>query len=164
MNLNKYTKQAIVSSILAELPRVDYAAAKKEIQEKIVVAMSPECQAIFAKSPRALARGYTSEQIFKDEYRTEFILGDITRVELDAISKPYTDAHQDREAIRQKLEAAIEPLRTRKQFVDRFPEFSQHAPPEHGKCTTLPAVANIVADMIKLGWEPKVTKASHAEV
>ena len=157
MNLNKYVKQSIVRAIMAELPRVDPEATKKEIQDKLVEKMSPECQALYAKAPNALATRYGA-RVVDGYYSINFVSGDLTEETFAEIIKPYGEMYNHRADIETKLHAAIAPIRTRKQFIDRFPEFSQHAPDEEGKCATLPAIANIVADLVKLGWEPKVTK------
>lgn len=163
MNLNKYAKQSIVRAIMAELPRVDSEALKVEIQDKLVAAMSPECQALYAKAPNALATRCAIRAV-AGYYSIIFVTGDLTEEVFAEIIKPYKQMTKEREEIETKLNAAIYPIRTRKQFINQFPEFSQHAPAEDGTCATLPAIANIVADLVKLGWEPKVTKADHAEV
>lgn len=157
MNFDKYIKQSIVSAIMQELPRVDTDALKKEVQAKLVAAMSPECQAVYAKTPNALSYRHAS-RIIDGYHGVNFVAGDVTEEQFEAIMKPYQNVYDERASIRSKLEAAINGIRTRKQFIDRFPEFSQHAPAEDGTCATLPAIANIVADLVKLGWEPKVTK------
>lgn len=163
MNLDKYVKQSIVRAIMAELPRVNFKALRVEIQDKLVAAMSPECQALYVKAPNALASRHVT-RVVDGHYSVNFVSGDLTEEVFAEIIKPYEEAYTHRADIETKLHAAIAPIRTRKQFINRFPEFSQHAPAEDGTCATLPAIANIVADLVKLGWEPKVTKADHAEV
>lgn len=157
MNLNKYVKQSIVRAIMAELPRVDSEALRVEIQDKLVAAMSPECQALYAKAPNALATRYVI-RVVNGYHSIDFVAGDLTEEVFAEIIKPYEGMYAHRANIETKLHAAIAPIRTRKQFINQFPEFSQHAPAEDGTCATLPAIANIVADLVKLGWEPKVTK------
>lgn len=153
MKLNRYHKQAIVNAIMLELPKVDEEKLKAEIQAKLVKGMSRACQNLYKKNPEALHKVVAYETGLS--YRREFVVGDADYKE---IVKPYQEAYRERQNVRSKLEAAIEDCTTRKQFVDRFPEFSKHAPLEHASCSTLPAVTNIVADLIKLGWEPTVTK------
>jgi hypothetical protein len=50
------------------------------------------------------------------------------------------------------LENALKGIRTRKQFVEAFPELEKYAPSEHKSGSMLPAIANVVADLSKLGW------------
>ena len=161
MNLDKYVKQSIVKAIMAELPRVDSEALRTEIQDKLVAAMSPECQALYTKAPNALATRYVT-RVVDGYYSVNFVSGDLTEEAFAKIVKPYEEMYAHRADIETKLHAAIAPIRTRKQFINRFPEFSQHVPAEEGTCATLPAIANIVADLVKLGWEPKVTKGETA--
>ena len=156
MNLDKYTKKSIVRAIMAELPRVDEAKVEQEIIAKCVAAMSPECQSVYLKTPDAIAKTGVYDTCSRYSFKAP--KGDLTDDQFAEIIKPYQEAHRERRNIESKLDAALVPIRTRKQFINRFPEFSQHAPPEEGTCATLPAIANIVADLVKLGWEPKVTK------
>lgn len=141
---------------MVEIPKVDEAKVKQEIIAKCVAAMSPECQAVYIKTPDAIAKTGVYDTISR--YSFQAPKGDLTDDQFAEIVKPYQEAYRERRNIEGKLEGAIAPIRTRKQFINRFPEFSQHAPLEEGTCATLPAIANIVAELVKLGWEPKVTK------
>lgn len=161
MNLSKHAKRSIVRAIMGELPSIDYDQMAKDVQAKFVAAMSPECQAVYAKTPNALVTDHIYN-VFG--YCKSMYVGDLTEKEIEKITAPYKQMTKEREEIETKLNAAFAPIRTRKQFINQFPEFSQHAPAEDGTCATLPAIANIVADLVKLGWEPKVTKADHAKV
>lgn len=151
MKLNKYTKQAIVSSILADLPKVDENKMFVELQAKLVKAMSRSCQNVCKKNPTALRKEY----VVIGRSSRRLVVGD---ADFEAVFAPYKAAQAEREAVRRKLEAAIEACSTRKQFVDRFPEFSKYAPKEDAPCSTLPAVANLVSDLVKLGWKQTITK------
>lgn len=53
---------------------------------------------------------------------------------------------------REKLLAALTGIRTRKQFLEQFPELEKYAPADKGKPSFLPAVANVMADLSKLGF------------
>ena len=151
MKLTKYTKQAIVSSILADLPPIDENKLFVELQAKLVKAMSRSCQNVYKKNPKALR----VEWVYLGRSRRAVVVGD---ADFDAVFAPYKASQAEREAIKNKLTAALEACSTRKQFVDRFPEFSKYAPKEDAPCSTLPAVANLVSDLVKLGWNQTITK------
>lgn len=156
MKLTKYHKEAIVSSILNDLPSPDEKQLQADIQTAFVAAMSTEAQALYATSPKALATSHFYGDQTGLKFGKVFIVGD---ADVKEALKPYSDAQKSREAIRRKLKAAIGGMNTRKQFIDAFPEFSHYAPPEPGPTANLPALANIVADLVKAGWVQKVSRA-----
>lgn len=134
---------------MAEIPKPTHEELQRKIQAELLAAMSPECRQVFNTTPGALAGEYHNLP------RAIWLrAGDAPA----SVLQPYLDAAQAQRDIAAKLKVAIGGCKTRKQFVDRFPEFSNHAPPEEGVCATLPAVSGVVADLVKLGWVPKVTK------
>lgn len=155
MNLGKYDKQAIIEKILADLPKVDHDKLEAEIQEKLVKAMSAQVRRIYRANPKALRTVYGGYD-YGLSHETELIVGDADHT---AVLEPYKEAANARWNIQNKLASAFAPIKTRKQFVDTFPEFSAYAPPEAGKSTNLPAIANVVASLVQLGWEQKVSKS-----
>ena len=64
---------------------------------------------------------------------------------------------------RVKLSAALTGIRTRKQFLERFPELEKYAPADEGKSSFLPAVANVMADLSKLGFPKDKTDKKKAK-
>lgn len=156
MKLTKYHKEAIVASILNDLPSPDDQQLQADIQAAFVAAMSTEAQALYATSPKALATQHFYNDDTGLQFGRSFIVGD---ADVKKALKPFSDAQKSREAIRRNLKAAIGGMNTRKQFIDAFPEFSHYAPEESGPTANLPALANIVADLVKAGWVQKVSRA-----
>ena len=154
MRLTKYDKQAIVRSIMNDIPKPDSEKLHKDIQAALVKGMSIKCRALYKEKPAALCVEYVGSHYGLDWSRTVYV-GD---ADMKVALKPFKDAKAARDAAKEKLEAAIDACTTRKAFIDRFPEFSKYAPPEPGKCTTLPAVSNVVADLVKLGWKQTISK------
>lgn len=150
MNLQKYHKEAIVRALKLEMP---FKYTAEDVQKMAYKAMSKWCQARFRSHPGALRTFYVTV----NRRSTEIVIGDAPETWIDELA--------EYRALRDKtlanLEAAIHGCRTRKQFVDSFPEFSHHAPAEEAKCGTLPAISNVVADMVKLGWNQKVFKGEN---
>jgi len=158
MNLTKYHKSAIVRSIMNDIPQADAAKEKTEAQSALVKGMSQGCKTIYKRTPNALSTVYCRG----DEYnfcgwQVNLVCGDADH---KTILAPFKKNKQDRSEIESKVTMAIESVRTRKQFIDRFPEFSIYAPEDHEVSTTLPAVQNIIADLVKVGWIQKVHKGT----
>jgi len=155
MNLTKLIKSAIVRAIMNDVPREDEATAKKKIQEALVKAMSPECRKLYKTNPHALRDARVASYEYGFDYSFDVIKGD---AQLEPILQAYKDARDARRTAKQKLEAAIEGCRTLKQLEKALPEFKKYYPKEDAPSTNLPALANVVADLSKLGWPKNVTK------
>lgn len=153
MKLATYHKDAIIRSILDDLPKPDEAQIHKDIQSALYVAMTSECKRLYNKNPKALLQG----SAHRAELHEPVVVGD---ADLDAVLEPFIAAKKARQTLRDQVRAAVYSCTTRKQLVDRYPEFSKYAPSEHGVCTTLPAPANVVAELVKAGWKQTVFKAA----
>ena len=154
MKLDKYTKQAIVRQILDDVPKPDEQTVKEQIQKALYKGMSPACKRLYDQKPHALSEVYVDQAHGLDNH-AYVKRGD---ADVDAILKPFRKAADELYALKTELRLAIEACNTRKQFVDRFPEFIKYAPPEAGKTPNLPAVANLVANLVKAGWKQTVFK------
>ena len=164
MNLNKYAKKAIVSSIMADVPKVDIAAFRKQIEAEIYKLMTPAVRKVLKETPKALNTGYVSELYDGQSWDTRnIILGNVSDKQLREICKPLDEAVAARQAIYSKLTGVMESVRTLGALKKLLPEFAAYFPTEDEPTKNLPAVANLVTDMVKLGWPTdkrklKVTK------
>jgi len=157
MNLTKIHKQAIVRAIMQDTPQHDRKKWAEDIKVALVKAMSPEVRKLYKTKPSALRHRsvpYTNE--FRN-YGDELPVGDLTREQIDQIIAPYDKLVAERRQMESKLEHAFEGIRTLKQAESTFPEFKKYYPTEAQPTKNLPALANVVADLTKLGW-PKETK------
>lgn len=157
MDLNRYTKQAIVKSIMADVPKPDKTKRHAAVQAAIVKAMSPECRKLYNKTPKALVRQYVGDTTYDGiNYHTrEVIKGDVPDANIDAILKPYIDEDEAYRKALTQLEAAVNGCRTLGALKKAFPEFEKYLPTEAQPTKNLPALANVVADLSKLGWPKK---------
>lgn len=156
MKLTKYHKQAIVNAIKADLPKVDYVQRKAKATALLVKGMSRKVQAVYKENPNALATKHIGSEYGLTEWgNRDMVVGD---ADWANILKPFADEMEARRSALARLEYAIEGCTTRKMFIDTFPEFSKYAPPEEGKTSNLPAIANVVGDLVKLGWKQTITK------
>jgi len=159
MKLNKYQKNAIVSSIMRDVPKVDVATHRKEIQAAVVKEMSPAVRKVYKECPDALTKVYRSDLYDGSSWDTRYVItGDVTEARVDALMKPLCDAISARAAVCSKLKAAIESCSTLKKLKELLPEFEAYFPTEDAPTKNLPAVANLVTDMMKLGWPEGKTK------
>lgn len=163
MKLNTYEKEAIVRSIMNDLPQIDYTKRKADAQAAVVKVMSTAARKLYRECPKALRAQHVAD-LFGTEgsyYSRYLVVGDVDSKTVDAILQIYHDEDAARCKASNDLSAAVRACNTRKQFVDRFPEFEKYAPSEPGKSSNLPALANVVAGLVKLGW-PKGETTSEA--
>jgi hypothetical protein len=159
MKLTKYDRLAIVKAIMADVPRPDKTKRRLEIQEAVVKAMSPTVRKVFRECPGAL-RTYHAGDLTSDgswDSRT-VVVGDVTDEMMKTILKPYVDQDEAFYSAENKLRNAIDSCTTRKALMDRLPEFEKYFPTESAPTKNLPALANVVADLSKLGWPKGQTK------
>ena len=155
MRLQKFHKEAIVHAIVHDLPPIDTEARAEAIKAAIAKAMSPEVRKMFKTNPKALRE---SSVKFADPFRYwggNTIVGDVTDEKLKEITQPYEQQANDRDAMSRKLTAAFAGITTLKQALETFPEFKKYYPTEAEPTKNLPALANVMADLSKLGWPKK---------
>ena len=155
MKFNKLTKQAIVRAIIQDIPPIDAQARALAIHAAIVKAMSPEVRKLFKTHPAALR---TATVRYSSPFRTwghDVTVGDVTDEKIKEILKPYEKQEEERGQAENKLRHAFEGINTLKQALTTFPEFKKYYPTEEEPTKNLPALANVMADLSKLGWPKK---------
>jgi hypothetical protein len=157
MRLDKYAKSSIIKAIMDDVPAPDKAKRRADLQAAVVKVMSPEVRKVFNKTPNALRTYHVGEVIY-DGYgwnTRDIIAGDVTDKVIEEILKPYKAEDEARHATKRKLQGIVEGCSTLKQLQTLLPEFKQYMPTETAPTKNLPAVANVVADLSKLGWPKK---------
>lgn len=152
MRLTKYHKDAIVRSVMDNVPHVQWPTAE-ELQAKLIKAMSAPVRRLYAVNPKALAtkRQYVHGADGYDTWKW-LVVGD---ADSDAIMKPYNDAGEACVALMTKVRNAVYGCTTRKQLVARYPEFEKFAPGETtGGDRTVPVVTGLLTDLKAAGWNP----------
>jgi phosphoglycolate phosphatase-like HAD superfamily hydrolase len=155
MKFTKLHKQAIVRAIIQDLPPIDAQARSLAITDAIVKAMSPEVRKLFKTHPTALRMTTVR---YSSPFRTwghDVTVGDVTDEKIKEIIKPYETQEEARAQAENKLRHAFEGINTLKQALDTFPEFKKYYPTEAEPTKNLPALANVMADLSKLGWPKK---------
>lgn len=184
MNLNKYVKQAIVSSVIADIPRPALTGLEEKLQAIVDADIAkhapPELAAMWAKKEMRewlTWEAYQAGRLTKTPVHHSELVAHVSTVQKgkwsgsprklseaaqEQYDKLYTAAAQEHEAVQQvrvKLQGSLESIRTRKQFVAAYPELEKYAPTEAARSAMLPALANVVADLSKLGWPKDAGKA-----
>lgn len=151
MKLTKLHKESIVRAIMQDTPPIDKVKRGEAIANAIVKAMSPEVRKLYKTKPDALRRASVS---YTNQYSnwSEIVVGDVTKEQIKEIVAPYEKEEQERNDMRRKLTAAFEGINTLKQALTAFPEFKKYYPTEMEPTKNLPALANVMADLTKLGW------------
>jgi hypothetical protein len=160
MKLNKFHKQAIVRSIMADVPKVDKAKRRAAIQAEVVKLMSPAIRKIYNTVPFALRKQHIGDLIYNGTSwnESDIIAGDVAEKDIKAICEPYKAEDEARYKAERSLAGVVEACSTLKQLKERLPEFTKYYPTEEAPTANLPALTNVVADLSKLGW-PKGAKA-----
>ena len=158
--INKYDKEAIVRAIMHDVPKPDKKKRKEELQAAVVKLMSPEARKLFKNCPRALRTHYLGDVIY-DGFNwgsRDIVAGDVENDAIDKLKEKYEAEDRAVNDARRALKGAIEACSTYKQLMTRLPEFEKYYPKPDAKTANLPALANVVADLSKLGWPKGVSK------
>ena len=157
--LTKWDKESIARAIINDVPKPDKEKRHADIQAALVKAMSPECRKIYSRTPDALRKLHLGDLTYTgcSWGSREVVMGDVPKANADAILAPYAEDDRKRAEVGRNLKAAIMACSSVKQLNERLPEFKKYYPTVDKPVTTLPALANVVADLTKLGW-PKGEK------
>ena len=154
MKLSKLHKEAIVRAIMQDTPPIDKVKRAEAIIAEVVKAMSPEVRKLYKTKPDALRRRTVP---YTNQYSnwSDVVVGDVTDEKIKEIAAPYKLQEDERNAMQRKLTHAFEGINTLKQALTSFPEFKKYYPTEAEPTKNLPALANVMADLTKLGWPKK---------
>jgi hypothetical protein len=152
MKLTKYEKDAIIRSIMHDVPTKPDNVLKAEMQAAFIAGMSDIIKKLYKTHPKALKTESVAGWDSGLSYRTEFIVGD---ADVNKAMIPFKAQKEAKDDAHRKLSAAINGCNTLAQLKKLLPEFISYFPSETEPTKNLPAVANMVADLSKLGWPKK---------
>lgn len=155
MKLDKWQKQGIVTAIMDDVPRKADAQIKEEIQAAMVKAMSAPIRRIYKTHPKALAKTW-ARGLLAESRGFDVIHGDANAAE---VFKPFEAEIEARNNAKRNLTVIVEGCGTLKQLQAALPEFVKYMPTEAQPTKNLPMLANVVADLTKMGW-PKGKKVA----
>ena len=151
MKLTKLHKEAIVRAIMQDTPPIDKVKRAEAIIAAIVKAMSPEVRKLYKTKPGALRKASVA---YTNQYSNwqDIVVGDVSNDTIKEITAPYKKEEEERSDMHRKLTHAFSGINTLKQALTAFPEFKKYYPTEMEPTKNLPALANVMADLTKLGW------------
>ena len=154
MKLTRLTKEAIVRAIWNEVPEIDYKARKETIQKAMAALFCPEVKVVYDLCPDALRVQHRHYIVGYDLPINErcVVVANLTDEQINAVLEPFVEEDRQRGVARDKLEALVMGCSTRNQLVKLLPECEKYLPAEASADRRLPVVANVIADMTKLGW------------
>jgi hypothetical protein len=152
MKLTKYEKESIIRAIMHDVPCTPDGMLKAEIQKVFVDSMSAPIQKLYKTHPKALRTDHVASWDSGMSYRVEFIVGD---ADVSKAIEPFVAKKKARDDAHRKLAAIVNGCGTLAQLKKMLPEFISYFPTEAEPTKNLPAVANMVADLSKLGWPKK---------
>jgi hypothetical protein len=156
MKLTKYQKLAILRSIVDDIPQPDKAARRVAIQAEVVKLMTPAVRKVYRETPEALRTECVYDLHNGESWESRMIVrGNVDEKVIEELMKPYRAEDEERGEIIHKLRGVIDACTTLKKLKDTLPEFEKYFPKENEPVKNLPAVANLVTDMMKLGWPKK---------
>lgn len=166
MRLTKYDKEAFVRAVMQDIPQIDY---KQMLRIKILNAntekLPPAAKALLCSTKdEHLIKREKHEYAAHDERGLTYVWCDTYPTDgwqTEAFNKEITEIVQKareqdaaREAVETKLTGIIESCSTLKKAHETLPEFIKYLPQQRSSTGVgnLPAIANIVADLSKMGW------------
>jgi len=161
--LTKYQRQAFVTAVMHDVPTVNYEEqAHKLVKDAAIAILPPQIQAIAADKKLCHYLDTTSHWFgyHKGNFGSVTVYGGhngnymTKEVEekLDAIVQLSQAQDERLNDMQAKLKGAIESCTTDKMARERLPEFIKYLPEPEVKSQYLPAISNIVADLVTLGW------------
>lgn len=164
MKLNKYQKAAFVRAVMDDLPRLNFQErAEKLVREDNLTQLPAEIRKIaesntlraYLKVARWWAPGgeLSPFNVFdQTEYNSDYKPSSEVLEKLRELSAEARAERERREALKEKVTGVIEACSTLKVAKERLPEFEKYLPTEEAKAPNVPAVANLVADLMAAGW------------
>jgi hypothetical protein len=152
MNLTIFHRQAFVRAVMDDTPRMDDEQTRRDLQTALVKAMSPVARRAYKQAPKALK--YRTVYNLFDRQGHNLIVGD---ADFDKVAKPWSEKVDHRHQAQERLKSIVNGCRTLKQLQQMLPEFTRYMPGEATPSKNLPVVANVVTNLVELGW-PKDRK------
>ena len=154
MKLANYQKDAIVRAILADIPVEQDEVTIRAVQTALVKAMSPAARKLYRECPAALRTQYEVRLLFRRSHT--FVIGDAN---FEAVTEPWRHEVKRKEAAASNLRAVVQGCNTLAALKKALPECEKYFPSEDAPTANLPALTNVVTDLVALGW-PKTTQGA----
>jgi Nucleotide modification associated domain 5 len=168
MRLTNYIRDAFVSAVMQDVPKVNYdEQIRAKYKEAMLALMPPELVGHYEKNKDWFNHGYrhvpgchlSINVVCPDgEHRDP---KPEHQKQIDALAEAYRNQRKTRTELQAKLHGVAYGCTTRKALAEALPEFEKYLPKEDEKPSkSLPALANLVADFTKAGWPKEQTTVS----
>lgn len=174
MKLTKFHKEVFVTSVMNDVPKIEYQDQLQKIIEQDMLDSSPKevvaalkCKVlrpllfkagntwspgwnIYAPSGKSVSRheaGLSSIAVYSG-----FVPSENAQAKLSAVCSEAAMQSVGLQELQAKVQGAIDGCTTLKLAQERLPEFAKYLPAEAEKSNYLPAIANLAADLCKAGW------------
>jgi hypothetical protein len=155
--LTKQLTEAIVRMIMDDVPRLSDEDMEKEIRTRLFKIMPPEVSHAECLHPGSLnSRSWWFE--YELRCNANIPVGNLTDDQIDTALADLEEACKARNAAQKRLEGTIKGYRSVESLLKAMPEFEKYLTPLiNTPSTNLPALANVTAELAKLGWPKKGT-------
>lgn len=164
MRLTNTLREAFVRAVMDDVPSIDYHEQEQKVAMAWAVSIMPPC--VYAIWANESLRDYIAMHYFH-EWIGEFDIGgynlpcprelfsrmpDDMRAQLVDLTRKGREQQRTREELERKLKAIAYGVSSTKALLKQLPEFAKYIPKDVQTSENLPAVANVVADLMAAGW------------
>lgn len=167
MRLTTTLKNAFISSVMADVPSVDYTEQKIKLIQAAANNAQPPLLKKFIKDNPSMVEWLGSVQYYSAKAAISVLVKGchITKTTLDRnielqnklydLRQQEVNQSNNRKELQKKLQQVVTGCNTRKQLLEALPEFEKYLPKETEPSRNLPAIANLVSDFTQAGWPKK---------
>lgn len=172
MNLNKSHREEIVAAVMRDTPRRHKLGIGERLQmiiDKDIVESAPKPIGPLwkdgelgrflnrsSKHPFYIATAVANWTMGGEFPNVSYLVGyELTEEAVRLIGieiKGYIEELAARRHAQTALSSALAGIRTRKQFIEQFPELEKYAPEDVTLDRSVPAITNVMASLSKLGF------------
>lgn len=162
MRLNKYHKSAFVKAVLQDLPTTDYdEIAQKLVRESMIERLPAKVRAVYDDKDvrhwlrnECLSMPGSLQNFYCVTGSISWLPSDELKERLLELSQLKREQTSKKDAFSHKIRAAIDSCQTRKQALERLPEFEKYLPKDTTGTgvSNLPVINNLVAELVQAGW------------
>lgn len=164
MRLTNTLREAFVRAVMDDVPAIDYAEQEQKVATAWAVSIMPPC--VYATWASESLRGYVATHYFS-EWVDQLRIGgyhlpcpselfsrmpDDVRAQLADLARKGHEQRRTRKELERKLKAIVYGVSSTKALLKQLPEFAKYIPKDAQVPKNLPAVANVVADLMAAGW------------
>lgn len=162
MRLNKSDKESFVRRVMQDVPQIDFdELARAAIQDDALKQMPATIRAIYddvSLRPflylKYVSANFNGQVCVYAGY--DYTGSHELCVKLDELREGYYKQKRDRADLEMRVRSMIYSCNTIQNARKTLPEFAEYLPDREPVCKTLPAVTNVVTDLMLAGWkQPK---------